>query len=59
MQGGDSMQQAAQAHGHPHRFDEIVLPAPTPWPMVLAFGLTLLITGMVTHWVISAAGPAA
>jgi hypothetical protein len=56
MQQDDSMQPTAQAHGHPHRFDEIVLPAPTPWPMVLAFGLNLLITGMVTHWVISVLG---
>jgi hypothetical protein len=56
MQEGDSMQHAGQAHGHPHRFDEIVLPAPTPWPMVLAFGLNLLIAGMVTHWVISLLG---
>jgi hypothetical protein len=56
MQEGDSMQRVAQAHEHPHRFDEIVLPAPTSWPMVLAFGLSLMITGMVTHWVISLLG---
>ncbi len=56
MLEGDSTQQAPQAHGHPHRFDEIVLPAPTPWPMVLSFGLSLMITGMVTHWVISLLG---
>jgi hypothetical protein len=53
MQEGDSIQ---QAHEHPHRFDEVVLPAPTPWPMVLSFGLSLMITGMVTHWVISLLG---
>jgi hypothetical protein len=35
---------------------EIHLPAPTVWPMVMALGITLLITGMVTHWVISALG---
>ncbi len=56
MQEGDSMQHAGQGHGHPHRFDEIVLPAPTPWPLVLAFGLNLMIAGMVTHWVISLLG---
>ncbi|HEY6412772.1 MAG TPA: hypothetical protein VIX42_03745 [Edaphobacter sp.] len=56
MQDSDSMQQMAQAHGHPHRFDEIILPAPTPWPMVLAFGINLMIMGMVTHWVISLLG---
>jgi len=32
------------------------LPAPTPWPMVLSLGITLLITGMVTHWVVSLLG---
>ena len=56
MQEGDSIQQAAEAHGHRQLFDEVVLPAPTPWPMVLAFGLSLMITGMVTHWVISLLG---
>ena len=56
MQEGDLTQQTGQAHGHPHRFDVIDLPAPTPWPMVLAFGLSLMITGMVTHWVISLLG---
>ncbi len=34
----------------------IPLPAPTPWPMVLSLGLSLLITGMVTHWVVSLLG---
>ena len=29
----------------------IVLPAPTFWPLVLAFGITLLFAGVVTHWV--------
>ena len=32
------------------------LPAPTVWPMVLALGISLMLTGMVTHWVISALG---
>lgn len=41
----------------PHdRVDDVVLPVPTPWPMVLALGVTLLIAGMVTHWVISVLG---
>jgi len=34
----------------------IELPAPTFWPMVLAFGLTLLIAGIVTHWAVSLVG---
>jgi len=40
------------------RSDEshIQLPAPTFWPMVFAFGVTLLAAGMVTHWVVSAVG---
>jgi hypothetical protein len=36
--------------------NHIQMPAPTFWPMVLAFGLTLLFAGMVTHWVISVIG---
>ena len=32
------------------------VPAPTPWPMVTAFGLTLLCTGLVTHVAVSVAG---
>lgn len=36
--------------------DEVVLPVPTPWPMVLALGIALLIAGMVTHWAISVLG---
>jgi len=34
----------------------IALPAPTPWPMITAFGLTLLCTGLVTHVAISVVG---
>jgi hypothetical protein len=36
--------------------DEVVLPVPTAWPMVLALGISLTIAGMVTHWVISLLG---
>lgn len=50
------MQQESQTHGHPHETDVIHLPAPTVWPMVLAFGLSLIIAGMVTHWVLSLLG---
>ena len=40
------------------RTDEthIQLPAPTSWPMVFAFGVTLLFAGPVTHWVVGAVG---
>ena len=32
------------------------LPAPTPWPMITAFGITLLCTGLVTHVAVSVVG---
>jgi hypothetical protein len=34
----------------------ILMPAPTFWPMVFAFGLTLLAAGLVTHYVVSIVG---
>jgi hypothetical protein len=34
----------------------VQLPAPTVWPMVLAVGIALIFTGMVTHWVMSLLG---
>jgi hypothetical protein len=34
----------------------VQLPEPTMWPMVLALGIALMLTGMVTHWVISLLG---
>jgi len=34
----------------------IQVPAPTPWPMVTAFGLMLLAAGLVTHIVVSVVG---
>jgi hypothetical protein len=36
--------------------DSVILPAPTAWPMVLALGISLMVAGMVTHWVISLLG---
>src|SRR5690349_17136390 len=36
--------------------DIVGLPAPTPWPIVLAFGLTLLSAGMVTSDAVSVLG---
>ena len=35
---------------------QIEAPAPTPWPMITAFGLTLLAAGVVTHVVVSVVG---
>jgi hypothetical protein len=34
----------------------IELPAPTFWPIVFAFGLTLLFAGLLTHWSIGVVG---
>src|SRR5690349_10699758 len=34
----------------------ISMPAPTAWPMVAALGITLLLTGVVTHFIVSIAG---
>ena len=34
----------------------VQLPAPTAWPMVFALGISLMLAGMVTHWVISLLG---
>lgn len=34
----------------------IELPAHTFWPIVFAFGITLLIAGVVTHWVVTLVG---
>ena len=36
--------------------DLIELPAPTYWPMVMGFGITLLGAGMVTYWAVSLVG---
>jgi hypothetical protein len=55
MQHDESMNIAGHAPQH-HGSDDVVLPVPTPWPMVLALGISLVITGMVTHWVVSVLG---
>jgi len=36
--------------------DSVLLPAPTFWPIVFAFGLTLIFAGLLTQWAISAVG---
>jgi hypothetical protein len=43
-------------HALGHEEGSVVLPLPTAWPVILALGITLVITGMVTHWVISLLG---
>jgi hypothetical protein len=56
MQDNDLTNQAMLNPERALQMDSVVLPKPTAWPMVLALGLALLITGMVTHWVISLLG---
>lgn len=45
----------AEAHGAAHG-GSIHLPQPTPWPIVVAFGFTLLVAGILTQFVISILG---
>jgi hypothetical protein len=45
---GEAGERSEQTH--------IELPAPTFWPIVLAFGITLLFAGLVTHWAVGAVG---
>ncbi len=45
---GEAGERTAESH--------IQLPAPTFWPIVMAFGLTLLAAGVVTQWMVSAVG---
>jgi len=42
--------------GHDQLSDGIELPAPTPWPMVLALGITLAFAGLITHAALSVVG---
>jgi hypothetical protein len=40
----------------PNLPETVELPAPTAWPVILAFGLTLLFAGLLTNVAVSAAG---
>jgi hypothetical protein len=42
--------------GEHSEYTHIEMPAPTFWPMVFAFGVALLLAGVVTHWAVSATG---
>src|SRR6185437_7037498 len=44
-------------YGHDHK-GVVNLPTPTSWPIVLSLGITLLLAGLVTNWVISVLGVA-
>ena len=41
-----------------HPKDQVELPAPTAWPVILAFGLTLVFTGLLTSAAVSVLGAA-
>lgn len=48
---------AHESHRRNHVETEYIeMPAPSFWPMVMAFGLTLLLAGMVTHYAVSIVG---
>jgi hypothetical protein len=49
------MSVAESEHGQDHK-GVVNLPTPTSWPIVLSFGITLLLAGLVTNWVISLLG---
>ena len=56
MEAADTIQHHGSEDGHEQLLGTVQLPAPTAWPMVLALGISLMLTGMVTHWVISLLG---
>ena len=41
---------------HPHQEHSIQLPSPTAWPVVLALGIALVLSGMVTSGIVSILG---
>ncbi|HEY0786162.1 MAG TPA: hypothetical protein VGD62_09855 [Acidobacteriaceae bacterium] len=45
----------AETHGEAHG-SSVHLPSPTAWPIVLAFGFTLLVAGVLTHYGIGILG---
>ena len=51
-----SLQGGTLQSDHPHEEHGLQLPAPTAWPMVLALGIALVMTGMVTDGVVSILG---
>ena len=52
----DAVRNQGPTADHTQPTGTIQLPAPTPWPMVLGLGISLMVAGMVTHWVISLLG---
>lgn len=56
MEEANTIQRHDSEDGHTRLQGAVQLPAPTAWPLVLALGISLILTGMVTHWVISLLG---
>jgi hypothetical protein len=56
MQEGSATHDQGPMDDHSHPTGTVLLPSPTAWPMVLALGISLMLGGMVTHWVISLLG---
>jgi len=56
MEDSGAAQGHVPMHDHSVPTGTIQLPAPTAWPFVLALGISLMVAGMVTHWVISLLG---
>ena len=47
---------SSQAEAQQRTTDTVELPAPTAWPIVLAFGVMLVVAGMVTNAAVSVLG---
>ncbi len=56
MEQGGARHDQGPMDDHTQPTGTVQLPAPTPWPMVFALGVSLLLAGMLTHWVISLLG---
>lgn len=35
---------------------DMLIPRPTAWPLGVAFGITFLLLGLITHWIVALAG---
>ena len=51
-----TLESAKQTSSRPLAPGQIEVPAPTPWPLVLAFGFTLVFTGLLTSVSVSVLG---
>jgi hypothetical protein len=56
MEDAGATQDQGPMDNHTQPTGTVQLPSPTAWPMVLALGISLMLAGMVTHWVISLLG---